>query len=112
MMSDLGLIYNNNGNGALLDLLSSSPGRILDCGCGPGDNARILNERGWHVTGVTIDAREQEAARKRESCAILPILAISKRSSAGRGQRVRRHLSQRGSATAGAGQPVMSLTPA
>jgi SAM-dependent methyltransferase len=63
MSDDSGLIYKNRGNTGLLDLLSSSPGRILDCGCGAGDNARILSRRGWRVTGVTIDPREREAAR-------------------------------------------------
>jgi SAM-dependent methyltransferase len=58
------LIYKNDGNTGLLDLLSSSSGRILDCGCGAGDNARILSRRGWRVTGVTIDPREQETARQ------------------------------------------------
>jgi SAM-dependent methyltransferase len=58
------LTYKNDGNLGLLDLLSSSPGRILDCGCGAGDNARILSDRGWRVTGVTIDPREQEVARQ------------------------------------------------
>jgi SAM-dependent methyltransferase len=64
MNDDGRLIYKNEGNLGLLNLLSSSPGRILDCGCGAGDNARILSDRGWRVTGVTIDPREQEAARK------------------------------------------------
>jgi SAM-dependent methyltransferase len=64
MNDDSELIYKNEGNIGLLDLLPSSPGRILDCGCGAGDNARILNDRGWCVTGVTIDAKEQEVARK------------------------------------------------
>jgi len=64
-MSDNGrLIYKNDGNAGLLDLLSSAPGRIVDCGCGAGDNARILSSRGWRVTGVTIDPREQEVARQ------------------------------------------------
>jgi SAM-dependent methyltransferase len=58
------LIYKNEGNFELLDFLSSAPGRILDCGCGAGDNARILSDRGWSVTAVTIDAREQAAARQ------------------------------------------------
>lgn len=61
MDDDGKLIYGNNGNTALLDLLSSAPGRILDCGCGAGGNARILRDRGWRVTAVTIDPREQEA---------------------------------------------------
>lgn len=64
MDADGGLIYKNEGNMGVLKLLSSPPGRILDCGCGAGDNARILSDRGWRVTGVTIDIREQEAARR------------------------------------------------
>jgi len=64
MNSDDMLIYKNAGNSALLELLSSSPGTVLDCGCGAGDNARILSDLGWRVTGVTIDPREQEAARE------------------------------------------------
>jgi len=58
------LIYKNNGNTNLLDILPASPGKIVDCGCGAGDNARILSSRGWHVTGVTIDPREQAVARQ------------------------------------------------
>jgi SAM-dependent methyltransferase len=64
MSDDSRLKYKNAGNMGLLDLLSSSPGRILDCGCGPGDNAQILRRRGWRVTGVTIDPREQQAAQQ------------------------------------------------
>jgi SAM-dependent methyltransferase len=64
-MKDEGdLIYRNAGNTGLLNLLPSTPGRILDCGCGAGDNARILKDLGWRVTGVTIDPREQSAAQK------------------------------------------------
>jgi SAM-dependent methyltransferase len=36
----------------------------LDCGCGAGDNARILKDRGWQVTAVTIDPHEQRAVAK------------------------------------------------
>ena len=60
----VGLVYKNPGNVGLLRLLSSPPGRVLDCGCGAGDNARLLSGRGWRVTGVTIDPQEQEAARQ------------------------------------------------
>lgn len=63
MKDDGDLTYRNSGNTGLLNLLPSTPGRILDCGCGAGDNARILKDLGWHVTGVTIDPREQHAAR-------------------------------------------------
>jgi len=57
------LTYKNLGNRSLLDLLPSTPGRVLDCGCGAGDNARILSDRGWRVAAVTLDLREAEAAR-------------------------------------------------
>jgi SAM-dependent methyltransferase len=63
-MGDYGeLTYKNRGNVGLLDLLCASPGRILDCGCGAGDNARILSDRGWRVTAVTIDPQEYKAVR-------------------------------------------------
>lgn len=64
MTADSELKYKNSGNFKLLDLISASPGRVLDCGCGAGDNARILRQRGWCVTGVTIDPQEQAAAQQ------------------------------------------------
>jgi SAM-dependent methyltransferase len=54
--------YRNAGNTPLLDLLPDKPGRALDCGCGAGDNAKILKERGWSVTGITVSPEEQRAA--------------------------------------------------
>lgn len=62
--NDAAFLYKNEGNIALLDMLSSYPGRVLDCGCGAGDNARILSSRGWSVTAVTIDPREQAVVRE------------------------------------------------
>ena len=62
MLVDNGLIYKNDGNTKLLAMLPPSPGRILDVGCGAGDNAALLAGRGWQVTGVTIDPREREVA--------------------------------------------------
>lgn len=56
-------IYANEGNPPLLALAPEGPGRALDCGCGAGDNARLLRARGWSVTGVTLSRGEQEAAR-------------------------------------------------
>ncbi|MFC8502073.1 class I SAM-dependent methyltransferase [Pedococcus sp. NPDC057267] len=57
------LRYRNEGNLRLLDLISRPPGRVLDVGCGPGDNAAIMAGRGWRVEGVTIDPEEARAAR-------------------------------------------------
>jgi len=55
-------IYRNAGNLPLLDLLPAEAGRALDCGCGAGDNARILRSRGWRVTGITLSQEEQRLA--------------------------------------------------
>jgi len=55
-------IYRNAGNLPLLDLLPVGGGRALDCGCGAGDNARILRSRGWRVTGITLSEDEQRLA--------------------------------------------------
>jgi len=56
-------IYENSGNLALLELIKSkSAGRALDCGCGAGDNARILSDRGWDVDGITISPDERDKA--------------------------------------------------
>jgi SAM-dependent methyltransferase len=55
-------VYANEGNAPLLALLPGRPGRALDCGCGAGDNARLLRSRGWVVTGVTLSPEEQRAA--------------------------------------------------
>ncbi|ETA02928.1 methylase [Frankia sp. CcI156] len=56
------LRYRNGGNPPLLDLIDIPAGKALDCGCGAGDNARLLRARGWRVTGVTIDPSERAAA--------------------------------------------------
>jgi SAM-dependent methyltransferase len=55
-------VYENAGNPHLLALAPSRPGRALDCGCGAGGNARLLRERGWEVTGITVSAGEREHA--------------------------------------------------
>lgn len=39
--------------------------RVLDAGCGPGINAKILTEKGARVTGVDVSPRMLEEARKR-----------------------------------------------
>jgi SAM-dependent methyltransferase len=57
-----GRVYRNTGNLPLLELLPAGGGRLLDCGCGAGDNARILKARGWRVTGITLSVEEQRLA--------------------------------------------------
>ena len=55
-------VYRNRGNPPLLGLLPEKSGRVLDCGCGAGDNAQLLQARGWKVTGITLSPAEQSAA--------------------------------------------------
>ncbi|MFO7683675.1 MAG: class I SAM-dependent methyltransferase [Chloroflexota bacterium] len=59
----VGRAYQNAGNRPLLEMFANvEPGRILDCGCGAGDNARILQAHGWSTTGITISVEEQKQA--------------------------------------------------
>jgi SAM-dependent methyltransferase len=58
------MIYSNEGNFPLLALLPQGSGRILDCGCGAGDNARILQAQGRRVTGITLEAGEKDLASR------------------------------------------------
>ena len=56
-------VYRNIGNLGLLELASlNRRGSALDLGCGAGDNARILVNRGWKVCGITLNRGEQESA--------------------------------------------------
>ena len=57
-----GKVYGNAGNLPLLALVPREARRVFDIGCGAGDNARILRERGHEVYGVTASAREAELA--------------------------------------------------
>ncbi len=56
--------YQNSGNDLVLSLIPESVRRVLDVGCGAGDNARRLKERSSEilVTGVTYNATEAEMA--------------------------------------------------
>jgi len=57
--------YQNPWNRALLNLLDhDTPGSVLDCGCGSGDNGRVLAAMGYKVTGVTISPSEQAIAQR------------------------------------------------
>ena len=54
-------IYKNAGNLSLLALVPDNS-FVLDCGCGAGDNARILRSRGCRITGITISPTELDTA--------------------------------------------------
>jgi SAM-dependent methyltransferase len=58
------MIYLNDGNNFLLELLPKGNGKVLDCGCGAGDNARILQSQGWEVTGITSQVAEEKLASR------------------------------------------------
>jgi 2-polyprenyl-3-methyl-5-hydroxy-6-metoxy-1,4-benzoquinol methylase len=59
-----GRVYANAGNPALLALLDPGCRRVLDVGCGAGDNAALLRARepGCEVHGVTHSRAEAELA--------------------------------------------------
>jgi 2-polyprenyl-3-methyl-5-hydroxy-6-metoxy-1,4-benzoquinol methylase len=54
--------YKNSGNADVLSLVTGENIRVLDVGCGSGDNARILNQKGCKVDGITISKIELECA--------------------------------------------------
>jgi SAM-dependent methyltransferase len=55
-------VYANSGNPPLLELLPPGTRTVLDVGCGAGDNARLLTERGVRVWGVTLSEAEARLA--------------------------------------------------
>lgn len=59
-------IYKNAGNASVLALLNKSPNRILDVGCGAGDNACLLKSKypGCEVHGITHSSAEADIARR------------------------------------------------
>jgi ubiquinone/menaquinone biosynthesis C-methylase UbiE len=59
-------VYSNRGNPAVLAMVPSTAKRILDIGCGAGDNARILKAKGCEVVGVTYS--EVEATLAKDHC--------------------------------------------
>ena len=54
--------YKNSGNADVLSLVTGENIRVLDVGCGSGDNASILHQKGYKVDGITISKMELEAA--------------------------------------------------
>src|SRR4051794_1488107 len=57
-------VYTNAGNGALLRLLPPDARRVLDVGCGAGDNARLLVQSGRTVVGITNSPPEEPVAEQ------------------------------------------------
>ena len=53
--------YSNTGNEEVLNFINK-PGKVLDIGCGAGDNARILQPLGFMVDGITISENELQEA--------------------------------------------------
>jgi SAM-dependent methyltransferase len=69
-------VYSNHGNLPLVDLLDSSCGRVIDVGCGAGDNALLLKSRypSCQVFGVTNSEAEARLAKPRmRHCWVLDI---------------------------------------
>ena len=58
-------IYKNHGNAPLLALLDNEPRKVLDVGCGAGDNAGLIKAKypGCEIHGVTHSAAEAEIAK-------------------------------------------------
>lgn len=59
-------VYSNKGNPPLIDLLGKGCNRLLDIGCGAGDNAALIKSRypECDVFGITHSAVEADLARK------------------------------------------------
>lgn len=69
-------IYANAGNPPLLDLLDGPVLRVLDVGCGAGDNATSLKHRypSASISGVTLSAAEAAVARPQlDACWVFDI---------------------------------------
>lgn len=56
-------IYSNNGNPAVLDQIITKNICVLDIGCGNGDNAQILKDRGCTIDGITLSPKEAESVK-------------------------------------------------
>jgi 2-polyprenyl-3-methyl-5-hydroxy-6-metoxy-1,4-benzoquinol methylase len=69
-------VYTNSGNSPLIALLGGGCARVLDVGCGAGDNAALIARRfpGCRVDGITHSHAEAALARSRmANCWVLNI---------------------------------------
>jgi 2-polyprenyl-3-methyl-5-hydroxy-6-metoxy-1,4-benzoquinol methylase len=55
-------VYKNDGHPQVLALVPNEARTVLDLGCGAGDNARALADRGMIVDGVTLSQQEARVA--------------------------------------------------
>ena len=69
-------VYRNKGNISLIDLLGNGGNRILDIGCGAGDNAALIKSKYTEcdVFGITYSAAEAEIAKNQmKQCFVFDI---------------------------------------
>ncbi|WP_269540751.1 class I SAM-dependent methyltransferase [Cerasicoccus fimbriatus] len=57
-------VYQNSGNPGVIGCIPPSAKRVLDVGCGAGDNGRALAQTGAQVDGLTLSESEAAIARK------------------------------------------------
>lgn len=58
-------LYSNSGNPAVINMVPADTNlKILDIGCGAGDNASILKSRGYELDGITASMEEFGVAKK------------------------------------------------
>ncbi|MSR86592.1 class I SAM-dependent methyltransferase [Candidatus Peribacteria bacterium] len=61
---------------AMFKRLPKKPGKLLDLGCGYGDDALYFARRGWNVTGLDFSAESMRRLRKRlekKNVAVVPV---------------------------------------
>lgn len=69
-------LYQNQGNPELLARIQCTSGKLLDAGCGAGDNARLLLEScgELQIFGITASQREADmASRYMQNCLVADI---------------------------------------
>ncbi len=56
-------VYQHSGNRPVADLVPADAAVVLDVGCGAGDNARLLQQPGRVIDGVTLSPEEATLAK-------------------------------------------------
>jgi 2-polyprenyl-3-methyl-5-hydroxy-6-metoxy-1,4-benzoquinol methylase len=72
----LARVYSNTGNSSLIDLIEAPYQRVLDVGCGAGDNAALIESRNpeCEIVGITQSEAEARLARRyMSSCLVADI---------------------------------------